>query len=271
MKQAKQTVTKSESVKSGAVTTPLNFQSDAGKGLEGTTKSDFAIPFLTMLQGLSPQLETLKGAKPGLILNTITNELYDKLIVVPCAYQRRYVRWAPRSAGGGYRGDLSPLDVEAGSVKGCAQINGMYLMDVPTGAVAFDKEGKALYDHLQDTRNHFVLAQAANGSWQPALMSLSSTQIKKSKRWMSRIQGLEMKDGSRTFTPPSFSHSYLVTAEKEKNAKGEWWGFSIALLGPLTDGSLYEAAKKFHASVVAGAVKVQPPVQEDHSADSERF
>jgi hypothetical protein len=110
MKQGKQTIEK-PAAKGGAVQTSLNFATDAGKGLEGTTKSDFAIPFLSMLQSNSPQVETLKGAKAGMLVNTITNELFDEAIVIPCAYQRRFVRWAPRSAGGGYRGDLSPLDV----------------------------------------------------------------------------------------------------------------------------------------------------------------
>lgn len=258
----KKSVQKPASIGGTAIAKPLDFSADAGKGLEGTSKADFAIPFLIMLQGLSPQLETVKGAKPGLMLNTITGELYASIMVIPCAYQRRFVRWAPRSMGGGYRGELSPLDVEAGTVKGLSQVNGMYLMDVPAGATPFDKDGKALYDKLNDTRNHFVLAQSESGAWQPALMSLSSTQIKKSKRWMSRIQGLELKQGGKTFTPPSFSHTYRVTTEKEKNAKGDWWGFAIALDAPIADANLYEAAKRFHDSVVAGTVKVSQPVEQ---------
>jgi hypothetical protein len=239
-------------------TTALNFAADAGQGLEGTSKADFAIPFLTVLQGLSPQLATVPGAKPGLILNTITNELFTTLHVIPCAYQRRYIRWAPRSAGGGFRGELSPLDVETGNVAGLSQHEGTYLLDVPPGVSPFDKEGKPCYDHLADTRNHFVLAQSAKGVWQPALLSLSSTQIKKSKRWMSRIQGLEVHDHGRTYTPPSFSHSYTLSVVQEKNAKGQWHGLDITLAGPLTDAALYAAAKRFHDSVSAGAVTASP-------------
>ena len=59
--------------KKTAVAMPLDFSADAGMGMEGADKSSFAIPFITMLQGLSPQLETVEGAKPGLFINTITN------------------------------------------------------------------------------------------------------------------------------------------------------------------------------------------------------
>ena len=44
----------------------LDFAADAGMGMEGVDKDSFAIPFIALLQGLSPQLETVDGAKPGL-------------------------------------------------------------------------------------------------------------------------------------------------------------------------------------------------------------
>ena len=48
----------------------MDFSADAGQGMEGADKASFAIPFITMLQGLSPQLETVDGAKPGLFIMT---------------------------------------------------------------------------------------------------------------------------------------------------------------------------------------------------------
>ena len=242
-----------------AVGFPLDFAADAGLGMEGADKSSFAIPFITMLQGLSPQLETVDGAKPGLFINTITNELYSEVLVVPCAYQRRFLRWAPRSSGGGYKGEFNPIEVETGTLPGLKQIQGAYLMDVPEGAPAFDPKGLPLYDHLSDTRNHFVLAKNASGGWQPALISLSSTQIRKSKRWMSLIQGVEMEANGRRFNPPSFSSVYALKPVKEENAKGSWWGIEIGRVGFVEDGELYAKAKAFHSSVASGAVEVAPP------------
>jgi hypothetical protein len=222
---------------------------DAGMGLEGADKDSFAIPFIAMLQGLSPQLETVDNAKPGLFINTITNEVFKEVMVVPCAYQRRYLRWAPRDAGGGYKGDYSPIDVETGKLLNVERSD--------DGRLRIDG------DELKDTRNHFVLVQSSTGVWQPALLSLSSTQIKKSKRWMSLIQGIELRTPQgKPFTPPSFSHVYKLTGIKEENAKGSWWGINVEVVDPVSDQELYMKAREFSKQVAAGDVKVSEPVAE---------
>lgn len=261
--------------KNTAVGFPIDFAADAGMGMEGADKSSFAIPFITMLQGLSPQLETVDGAKPGKFINTITNDLFDEVIVIPCAFQRRFLRWSPRSSGGGYKGEYNPIEVETNKVPGMSIHGGVYLMDVPPGANPFDPKGAPLYDHLSDTRNHFVLYKTPTGSWQPALVSLSSTQIKKSKRWMSLIQGVEMEAQGRRFNPPSFSSMYRLKPVKEENAKGSWWGMEISRVDFVQDGELYARAKEFNMQVASGAVEVAPPVQEAPAGEAgggdERF
>lgn len=244
-------------------TLPANFMADmaadAGMGLEGADKDSFAIPFLAMLQGLSPQLETVEDAKPGLFINTITQEVFKSVVVVPCAYQRRYLRWAPRDAGGGYKGDYQPIEVETGKIPG-----------VERGE---DGRMRLEGDELKDTRNHFVLVQSESGVWQPALLSLSSTQIKKSKRWMSLIQGIELRTPEgKAFTPPSFSHMYRLTGVKEENSKGSWWGINVENAGQVADAQLYAKARDFSKQVAAGEVKVSEPVADsDTGGDDDRF
>lgn len=222
---------------------------DAGMGLENADKDSFAIPFLTVLQGLSPQLESIDGAKPGLIINTITEELHKEVMVVPCAYQRRYLRWAPRELGGGYRGDHSPIEVDSGQLAG----------------VKRDDDGVLTIegDVLKDTRNHFCMVQSETGGWQPCLLSLSSTQIKKSKRWMSLIQGVESRTpAGKVFTPPSFANIYKLSTLKEENSKGSWWGVKIELDGPVAEQELYQKARDFSKQVMAGEVQVSEPIEE---------
>lgn len=224
---------------------------DAGAGTEGADRASFAIPFIQALQGLSPQLERVDGAKPGMLINTITEAVSKELRVIPCAFQRRYVRWAPRDEGGGYKGDLSPLDVEGGKLHGATR-------DPESGH--WSLEG----DELKDTRNHYVLVETEDGTWQPALLSLTSTQIKKSKRWMSRIQGLEMRTSAgKPFTPPSYSHIYRITTVKEENSKGAWWGLVIDMDGPVQDAGLYAKAKAFSQSVTAGEIEVSAPENDE--------
>lgn len=248
----------------------LDLSAYAGMGMEEVDQSSLAIPFLALLQGLSPQVESVDGAKPGIYIDTITSELMKEVRVIPCAFQRRFIRWAPRSRGGGYKGDYNPTDVTLKRIPGMSEHDGVILMDVPPGQPAFDEKGAPNYDKLSDTRNHYVLYESAEGTWRPALVSLASTQIKKSKRWMSLISGIELRasDG-RIYTPPSFAYIYRLKALKEKNAKGEWWGVEVSMDGPVEDQEVFAKAAAFNKSVAAGEVQVQEPMDADYEEASE--
>lgn len=230
----------------------VDFAADAGMGLEGADKASFAIPFLAVLQANSPQLEVLREARAGMFLNTVTNELYETVEVIPVAFQRRYLAWAPRAAGGGFKGEFSVAQVEG-------QANELGWKKDPTTGQMVLPDGSI----LKDTRNHFILVVGKDGNTQQAMFSLASTQIKKSKTWLTLIQTIKMKDSAgRSFTPPSFSHVYRCSTVNEENDKGKWKGVGIALVGPVTDPGVYAAAKHFHSLVVAGKVEVAAPAHE---------
>ena len=81
----------------------------AGTGLEEATTEDYAIPFIRLLQPMSPQLNKnsgnyIEGASAGDLINTVSGEVYDGekgISVVPCAYSKKYIEWIPREKGGG--------------------------------------------------------------------------------------------------------------------------------------------------------------------------
>lgn len=222
----------------------IDFSRDAGAGLEGADKDSFAVPFITILQGLSPQLETVEGAKVGAFINTITNQMSAAVNVVPVAFQRRYLEWEPRAKGGGFKGQHEVAQVELANYG--RNEDGQLV--TPEGNL------------LKDTRIHYVLAVNEDGTFSPAIVSMSSTQIKKSKRWLSRIQNVQMKDANGKFyNPPSFSHIYRMTALRESNDQGTWYGYDINMLSPVTDAVLYQAAKELHNQVVSGKVVAANP------------
>ena len=72
----------------------LNFEADAGQGLN-MTQDDLALPFLKVLGQLSPECNKrdakhVKGAEPGMIINTVTYQVYDGekgIDVVPVHYK----------------------------------------------------------------------------------------------------------------------------------------------------------------------------------------
>lgn len=234
----------------------IDFSADAGVGLEGTNKDDYAIPFLAILQGLSPAVvDGVEGARPGLIMNSVTMEFTEDVLVVPCAFQRRFLEWAPRNKGGGFKGEHLPIDVESGKV------GEEYVDNTGTkrlGIKVEDKEKGTYWHDLKDTRSHYVLVVKEDGTFSPAVVSFASTQVKKSKRWLAMIQGVQERNAAgQLFQAPSFSRLYQLFSVKESNERGSWNGWSIGALGKVKSRELYDAAKAFNTMVLAGAVKVQ--------------
>ena len=83
---------------------PAMFEADAGQGMENMGQEDLALPFLKVLSGNDPILDENEVARKGDIYNTVTGMVYkgkDGISVIPCAYQRRFIQWAPRGSGNG--------------------------------------------------------------------------------------------------------------------------------------------------------------------------
>ena len=58
------------------------FAADAGSGMEGATSESFAIPFLSVLQKGSPQVDeasgaAIEGAKAGMLWDNVAGRMFD--------------------------------------------------------------------------------------------------------------------------------------------------------------------------------------------------
>lgn len=231
----------------------IDFSDDIGKGFEGADRESFAIPFLAVLQKISPQCdegdaEYIPGAKAGMIVNTVTKELFDGdegVTFVPAAYTRRFVRWAPRGASGGFKGELLPEDVKQKLADGeFVQADDSPLIWVP------DESGKVnekKSDRVADTRNHFCILTTG----QQVMLSLASTQIKKSRTLMSALDMVRF-NGKK---PPMWANVVRATVRQESNDQGTWYGWHFALEGFVQDADIYAAARDFHETVMAGDVE----------------
>lgn len=233
----------------------IDYAADAGAGLEGADRDSFAIPFLGILQTNSPQCDTetgIEGAKAGMLINTVTNDLYgDGVIIVPCAFQRRWVRWGAREAGGGFKGEMTTSvanDLRAsGAVK---ELDNRLYFPEQDGSINPKRS-----DRLSDVRNHYVLIVAEGGAiGVPAVFALASTGIRVSKNFLSRIesQKITLPDG-KLASAPSFAFMYKVTTVKRSNESGTWYQAEINPTGQTLAG-VYAQARAFHAQVAAGAV-----------------
>jgi hypothetical protein len=244
---------KDEQQQALAIPAEINFEADADDGFQNVDSESRAIPFLTMLQAMSQDLlDKIDGSKAGMIVDTVTLEAFTEVDVIPCGFQRNYKRWVPRDDGGGYKGQYSVAEVRRMEQAGEIQPK----EDNPN---IFDIEG----DELKDTRDHFVLYNK-DGQWRPALISMSSTQIKRSKNWIALQQNHRMKRSDGTeFTPASYALVYTLGAQKEEKNGNRWFTFDARFKQVNADRAAYELARKFADDIKKGTVEVSQPVADE--------
>jgi len=236
-----------------AVFDPAMFEADAGQGMENMGQEDLALPFLKVLSGNDPILDENEEARKGDIYNTVTGIAYkgkEGIRVVPCAYQRRFIQWAPRGVGSG-----APTAIyEPGEVRPETQRS----PDDNKDYVADDSG-----EYIEETHQHFVLIVGEDGSVETALIAMKSTQLKKSRKWNSMMASRSMQGANGPFTPPRFSHIYHMKTTSEENSKGSWHGWEMSCEGPIAEPSLYVRAKAFADSITLGDVVVKHTDDED--------
>jgi hypothetical protein len=225
------------------------------------TQDDLALPFLKVLGQLSPEVngrhaKHIQEAAPGMILNTVTNELYDGtkgIQVIPCYYKREYVEWKERGESLGAPVAIHSTDSD---VVSSAKRDTMNKDRLPNG------------NYLENTASHFVLVigdtDIDTRNISTALITMKSTQLKTSKKWNTMMLGIKLKGKDGLFTPPTYSHIYKLKTVQQSNDKGTWFGWDVNKLGPVQDKAVYDQAKSFSQNISKGNVKVK------HTSDSKK-
>lgn len=223
-----------------------DLETDAAAGFGAMTQEDYALPFLRLLTSTSPEVGEVDGALPGMFLNSVTGQLYDGkkgISVIPCAYLRQYIEWTPRGQGTG-----APVQVYPAT------------SDVLSRTHKEPGEYKDYLDngnYVENTANYYIMIVDELGVPNPALVTMKSTQLKKSRKWNSMMQSVKMTGKNGMFTPPMYSQLYRLSSVAESNDKGKWFGWEVERTGPVESSDLYAAAKAFAQSVGAGDIKVK--------------
>ena len=241
--------------KEGALQTNL-FEADANQGAQNISQEDLALPFLKILGQLSPEVNKrdgkyVEGAEPGLIINTVTNELYKDVDVIPCHYKRQYIEWQDRGTSTGAPVAIHEADSD--------------IISQTTRGKDY-KDRLANGNYLENTASHFVLVRGANPH--TALISMKSTQLKVSRKWNSMMMGLKMQGKNGLFTPPTYSHIYNLKTVQMSNDKGTWFGWDVSKVGPDEQKDLYDMAKNFATSVGKGEIQAKHGTEETTKSNS---
>ena len=226
--------------KAAQMPSTILFREDAEKGFENVRQESLALPILKLLQNSSGEAQKrnqnyVEGAEPGMLLNTVTKRLYNGdtgINVIPCYYKLEYQEWTDFGTGSGrpeqIYGDDSDIISKTTKDGGKDRLsNGNYILTV---------------------HQNYVLI-VGDDAVETALISMSSSQGKISRKWQSLQMSQTMTDANGTYTPASFSHIYNLSSVLNTGKGNQWYGYAVKTVGPVTDPNLYQRAKDFHLSL----------------------
>ena len=226
--------------KAAQMPSTILFREDAEKGFENVRQESLALPILKLLQNSSGEAQKrnqnyVEGAEPGMLLNTVTKRLYNGdtgINVIPCYYKLEYQEWADFGTGSGRPEQIyaDDSDIISKTTKDGGKdrlSNGNYILTVH--------------------QNYVIIV--GDDAVETALISMSSSQGKISRKWQSLQMSQTVTDATGTFTPASFSHIYNLSSVLNTGKGNQWYGYAVKTVGPVTDPNLYQRAKDFHMSL----------------------
>lgn len=231
---------KQVTIKKENLPSDILFEADAAKGLENVKTENLALPILKLLQNGSGEAQKrnqnyVEGAEPGMFLNTVTKKVYDGakgIEVVPCYYKLEFQEWADFGTGSGRPENIfdASSDILSKTTK--------------------DQSGKDRLEngnYILTVGQHFVLIVDGDIT-EPALISMSSSQGKVSRKWNSMMASITLEGKNGPFTPATYSHKYVLSSVLNSGKGNQWYGFNVVRGAMVDNASLYERAKKFHNS-----------------------
>ena len=228
--------------KEGGLPSTALYEGDAHAGFENVKTSSLALPILKLLQNGSGEAQKrnqnyVEGAEPGMFLNTVTKKTYDGangIEVIPCHYKLEFQEWADFGTGSGRPENIFDANSD--------------ILSKTKNEMGKDRLDNGNY--ILTVGQHYVLI--CDGiSTENALISMSSSQGKISRKWNSMMMSITLDGKDGPYTPPSFSHKYKLTSVLNSGKGNQWYGFNVTKVGPVEESALYERAKKFYTSLAS--------------------
>lgn len=238
-----------------AIAEGQDYSAYAGQGFESHTRDDYAVPFLGVVQSNSPIVDTVPSAKAGMLVNTVTQDVYDGktgIVFIPAHTDHVVVEWKPRNLGGGFVA-VHQLNSELVVKAKAEQEFGKWKT----------VKGDEKSNDLIETFYVYGIFVNEHGAHEQMIIAFSSTKIKSYKRWMTKARTVQvaLPNGNR-INPPLFAHKYKITTVGEKNAKGSFYNFVIDFdesnaekARLTTNAPLFLAAVAFHDLIKQGNIK----------------
>jgi hypothetical protein len=221
-----------------------------GQGSENVTAADIIIPSLKLLQALSPEIQKrgssyVEGAEEGMLLNSLTQELYGmEQDIIPCYYYRSWVEFIPKNddgSGGGFVAEHMQYDTT--NLK----------PDPKTGRPRFNEKG----NEIVETGTHACLLIKPNGDFEPIVIRCTSTKWKASRKLNTLIEAFKRKIKTPTgqfVAPPRFAMRFkLISVFVDQSPS--YFTFDVADEGLWATEEQMAVGQGLYQSMSSGEVK----------------
>ena len=231
---------KQVTIKKENLPSDILFEEDAAKGLENVRSENLSLPILKLLQNGSGEAQKrnqnyVEGAEPGMFLNTVTKKVYDGskgIEVVPCYYKLEYQEWADFGTG-------------SGRPENIFDANSDILSKTTKDSTGKDRLENGNY--ILTVGQHYILIIDGENT-EPALVSMSQTQGKVSRRWNSMMASITWEGKNGPYTPATYSHKYVLSSVLNSGRGNQWYGFNVVRKAKVDNQAIYDRAKKFHST-----------------------
>jgi hypothetical protein len=257
------------------------FAQDGASYAPQFSTEDRAINFLRIAQSMTPQAKKLdpayiKGCEEGSFFTSISRRVMEGVRFLPVYWTKNFTWWKPRNDGGGLVKNFGTdkiasriMDAQRNPENGKLEVRD----PATTGVRVVEVVEADLY---------FGFILHADGSTEECVLSLTSTQLPKARKWNSVIHALRHP---RTGQPlPLFARTYDLSTVAEQNDKGAWAGLVVEPGPMLPDAvqrwdAVYAAAKALaddctrgvRVAVVDAEVTVVQQTAQEEDDDAEDY
>lgn len=194
--------------------------------------SEVITPRINLLQAMSKQVkkseaEYIKGAEEGMMMNSLTKELFSGekgLRFVPCYNETGWNEWIPQSLGGGL---AKRWGKDVSFKQTYVEEKGKYQR------IATDDKGKSyVASEVSKYSDYYVLVINEDGSYFPAVIGFSGTKYKVHRKLINDISlpDYKKKDGSFV-TPAPFYRVYDLFTVPESDGTNSWFNYKFERAG----------------------------------------
>lgn len=233
----------------------FNYAAHTGAGSENISKDVLGMPILSIIQKGSPQFDEthknyaqkqIDGCRPGDLYFAPTNSVLKRpLEVIVTGTVTLYTEWKPKAAGGGFIGNR-PMTVTGQP-------------GYRTGRPGTKEEHKEYLGDNELVYTIYVSLMFKKGAeWEKAIISFTSTQLKKARSWLKAL--LNLKVPGTELPAPLFAGVWSIGTAAEQNKEGGWFGYDIRLvrvMDAVTDEATLDEAHETFVEVQASLPKAQ--------------